>query len=99
MSNATLHIALVANSDCDRTDIIYIGDDEAVAVERLRAVYNKYLDEFEDEIDVDNSPAYKTLSDFKQAVTDDSNSAYIQCFDKHINFELHACDPAVINNR
>ena len=39
MSNATLHIALVANSDCDRTDIIYIDDDEAVAVERLREVY------------------------------------------------------------
>ena len=39
MSNATLHIALVTNSDCDRTDIIYIGDDEAVAVERLREVY------------------------------------------------------------
>lgn len=79
-----VYIALMSNSEADRTDIVYCGENEETAASSLWKAYNEYRNT--DNPTDDQNYKYE---DFVKAAKQANNSAYLQFSDYHINFELH----------
>lgn len=86
-----LYVAIVRSSDCDRSDICYVGHDKQSAERALFASYNDVYEINQGNVDEAFCPKYKTISDFIFAATMTHSSAYIACYDHDISFELHEC--------
>lgn len=85
-NNRKIYLALMSDSDADRTDILYLGPNKNAAEE---ALWSEYHDAYAEALEKGNdTPKYDRQTIIKDA-SDPDNSAYVQFSDFHINFELH----------
>lgn len=92
MTDTTItYVAIICNSSRERSTVAYCGENKNVAEDRLYEKYFRLRDMFADEISksIAHSPEYASKADFIRDATSNISSAYIQCTDFCINFELH----------
>lgn len=86
------YISLYRNSENERSDIVYVGQNRHTAEKKLFEAYKRCYKDFADDFDASSNPKYQTLAAFVSEAVSAVHSAYIQCVDYHIDFELHCCN-------
>ncbi len=83
-----MYIGIINNSDADRCDVI-VKLTKQEASDELWKAYNEIFKEFKDDGELEDSEEKYKKDDFLDDLELFCGSAYIQCRDFHINFELH----------
>ncbi len=81
------YVAIINNSNIDRC-VVKVFENKKSAIKWLWKEHDVLTRDFKNVIDEGYNPKYTNAS-FHEAIQKHDNSAFIQCYDFHINFELH----------